>query len=380
MGDLPLIPLYQREDVVRRLLFGCLLVVVFLASRLVAALPTQAQEELTETYVSSDGNFTFDYPTGWTVQEILMPGFVLVSANESFASSPESGDLEMVIVGPQATDLYFMGTSPANLHEALTFLMGPDALTGEIARFGEPQALTCNGYDALMVSASDSLTEGIKLVMEINGEYATITADAVPGEYDEFADTVLAIANTLDYVVPAGLLTFEGYGFSFDYPAGWTPFNLAIEVYLSNTMAFFEDLTPGQVLMNLMLTDLAFGGGEDEEINLGDVSIQGTVIGDQKTVIKVVVEGDILAEFTGDTIDTWLQTQKELGQGQAITVGIYDGVLIEFTGVKNEGIIVVLTTDRGPLLAVAVTLTGEFAKFEGDVMAIVESIAITPSR
>ncbi len=71
--------------------------IILVIGLLLLPLAVAAQEELTETFISDDETFSFNYPEGWQIETDGLLGFVTLT----------DGDIELVFVGPAA-----LGDSP----------------------------------------------------------------------------------------------------------------------------------------------------------------------------------------------------------------------------------------------------------------------------
>jgi hypothetical protein len=352
------------------------LLAVLVLSLVTAVLPALAQEPLlTESFASSDGALTFDYPAGWHTKEFIFPGIALLGTSEdvvtdmynrlqnntaNFLTGGEAaegsetgskippGELALIIIGPQASRFFFGAAPPTSLEDAL----GRITRTGDEVQLGELEEITFGDYEALIITASSPDMDTASLVIDINGQYAWISGIAAPGEYEQFGETVLAVAATMDYVLPEGAMTFRSDGISFDYPAGWFTMQLEGSVFVVNSMEATSMPAPGQIMINVTLPSALPMYGMNPQAEP--------------------------AAIARDFATMWGKGEKELGDIEEITIGEHEGLLILFSSEANEGGVVVLTPEDGPVTIAFSTALGELPDFEEDILLIIESIVYTP--
>jgi hypothetical protein len=209
----------------------------------------------------------------------------------------------------------------------------------------------------LLLDAKAEDSDGVAVGIDFDGSFIIVTAVTASGEYDDFADTVLAILDTLVYTVPEGMMSYEAetIDFSFEYPAGWIVLEVMEGSFTVANELFMEE-TPGSGQMGMyIVTPAALG-----------IYVSST---------------DTDAELIATSfIDRWV-SDKEATQteAEAITVGETDGIRVGFAGDTHEGFVVVLTVEDEQLVVMVITTADELEDFEADAMAVIESIDFTPA-
>ena len=333
-----------------------IIVSLLVLSLFAAALPALAQEDLTESFSTGDGSLTFNYPAGWHAEEFFVPGLAVVGNSEAavlLATNSDAeipaGDVALMILGPQAFPLLFEEGIPTSLDGVLVVVLE----NGE-GEFGEPESATLAGYEALILSATAPNYDGMVFLLDVDGDYMLVTAIAAPGEYDQFAATVLAVVNSLTYVVPEGLITFESSGITFDYPAGW----YAIES------------SPGMAIVGNSSAVISVINSGDE-LAAGDVLL--AILGPQtsplvfKDVIPTSLDEALAAVMNEDA-------ESEYGEPKSTTLAGYDALMVTATEPGLDGMVFVLNVDGDYMLVTAVAASGEYDQAADMVLAIVDTL------
>ena len=149
------------------------------------AIPTLAQDELTETYLAPDESFTFRYPVGWEISE--SEGIVTLT-------SPTVGDAYAVVL------VYSPAWVAQSAGEVDTTLATVEALdyVFDKAR-GEPEVTALGGRDVAVVQIENETQKGAAWVVPLSeGRFGMIQALSQPGEFEDYVDTVEAMVLTLD--------------------------------------------------------------------------------------------------------------------------------------------------------------------------------------
>lgn len=184
------------------LLLALALIILPLSSGLLA------QEALTETFTTTDGAFTFDYPEGWFVEDSGMAGLYLANSEEAidavFSGAPESGVLVMIFA-PAAAELQGApaGITAESSPEEVANLLHADLLGDLNPADGDELS------DVTQVILNDRRAyrfdgyagaQGVAIVVLAHdtGESVSIMiAYSVRDEMADFEPTLLAIAETM---------------------------------------------------------------------------------------------------------------------------------------------------------------------------------------
>jgi hypothetical protein len=357
------LPFFKEENMknswIKRLMAGALVI-----GLVVAALPVWAQDgELTETFTTEDGSLSFNYPAGWHAEGFMFPGIALVGTSVEAVESMTGdygelaeGEVVIAIVSPQSSGMMLEGEKPTTLEEALELLIGSG---DDYSEFSEPEELTLAGYPALLVEASGPDGDGIGLVMEFDGRYAVVTAMAAAGTYDDHAEMVLAILDTLVFAVPEGVITYEAetVDLSFDYPAGWVIFDIMDENSFIVLNEMYLESTPGSGQVAVYIHTLA--------------ALE--MYGVDPTAAPDVISASIAYAWLSDQQVEWAEPEN-------VTIGDKEGVKLSFVSDLNEGYALLLSFGDETLMVWVMAAAGELANFEADVTALVESLAYTPAE
>lgn len=341
-------------------------IVILVLSLFITALPALAQDELSETMTSEDGILTFSYPAGWYAENFMLPDLFLLGMSEAFITNymTTGADLNpaevmLTIAGPQAASMILKG-APATLEEAFTLLTDRDP--AEQAEFGEPEAISLNGHDALIVSTHTPERDGVLIAIDFGGKFVLIGAETLPGDYAPFADTVLAIADSVNYITPEGVITYEGSDLTLEYPATWLASEMpGIGYMVMNNVAPSVHIIPGHVRLTI---------------------VTPTGISNLKAFTDETAEEQIVyetAEIARIVIGIWDETPVTLSDEQAFIAGEYEGTMFEYASDETEGTAVFLVVEDSYLVIISQATTGEFADFEAEVAAIIDSIVYQPT-
>lgn len=349
-------------------MYSKLLTRVLMSVLLIALISTplsilaQDDDEQLATFVSSDNAITFDYPAEWHTEEFMLPGIVfmgnsteVVSASLASEEPVVAGGLFMGIIAPQAISLMFEGVIPESLEEAMDlFIVTNEAEEGEETEAGEIEEIEINERNALVVPIIATTGEGLVYIIDFDGEYLFISVIAATGEFEDFADTVTAIVETIAYTTPEGVLTFQGDTLSFEYPATWLTFPLGEGSYtVMNDIGINQTPVSGQLWMLI---------NEPNAVSLFSLPEDATP--------EMVAEG---------FVDVAVQGEKELSEAAEILIGDYAGIKLDFVSAENEGYVLVLEVEDGVLVIAVSAAVGEIDDYEAEVMALIKSMVYTPA-
>lgn len=340
------------------------LVGLMMIAAALGALPALAQdgENLSETFETNDRSLRLDHPAGWTAEEMILPGLVLLGSSPAAVetvfddeSRLAAEDVVLMIIGPHAISLVFDEDPPATMRQAAALLA--ESASGETGEVGELVERTLNGQPALSFPASGSQGDGVGVVIDFDGELVVVSAMAAPGEFEAFEQTVFAILDTLTYAVPEGLASFETEdgALTFEYPAAWQTVDLMEgSVFVTNDLAAFgENIAPGTVivLINTPEANFAFSMGEQDEM------------------------GAAVTEFA----ELWVEGEgRRLADPVETKIGEQAAMRVDYTTPQSEGFALAVDYDGAWLLIAVTTAPDELADFEEPVMALLASIAYQP--
>lgn len=354
---------------IKRLVTGA-----FVIGLLVGVLPVLAQdgEELTETFTNSDGSLTLNYPSGWYAEEYQLPGLVFIGTNTGVVEAMlgdeyaelESGDLMITITTPQvASTLLFEGETPKTLEDALEMM---EDSSGDDSEFGEPEALTLAGHPALLANATQPFGDGVGMVIDFDGSFVVSTAVAMAGEYGNYADTVLAILDTLMYIMPQGIMWYEDAGLNFEYPAVWLAYKLDGCCYVIG-----DGFTSG-----------IRSASRDNKIFIYIIRVDEFATLFEYEALRTATMEQLVLIFSIFPFDDGTMVTKN--EPEPAVVGEREGVKLSFstteTDPANEGFVLALPFEDTTLVVLVLSQAGELAGFEADVMAVIESLDYTSAE
>jgi hypothetical protein len=324
----------------------------------------QDGDELTEEYVSAAGSVTFNYPSGWVVEESI-PGFILLASDEEAietgtvdSDEPPSGDsVLLVILDPSIIGLIVDDFEPTSLDEAMEILI---AATEDLdSTYGEVEETSYGDHPANQTTMVTEGQEGTATFIEFDEGYMLVLASSAVGAYEDHADTVNAILDTLSYDVPEGLQTFttEDETLTLEYPSDWLVFENMGTIMISN--------------------DTYFGNGDTYETV--ETFLPGMIR------IWVLLPGvrtaqtDFLINAMLGYSSLTLYGPEQWTQGVETTLGEFDATRLDFVNKLGEGYLLAVDVGAEDYMYILVfTATGELADSEEEVLTILESIEYSP--
>ncbi len=195
--------------------------------------------ELTATYRSPDGTFTFDYPGGWITQAFGQIIALATDATVIDAGTPIGrGQMRASIVAAPIASLNSLtaSSSLADVMQTLTTGASQSQSTG-CQPYQPATAITLGGHDGLRSDQICATTENLFLVVDLGGgSVGVVGASSVLGGMTKFGATLEAVAGSMALTLPTvGLQAdvtvdpsalAQTYlsvrdGLSLRYPAGW---------------------------------------------------------------------------------------------------------------------------------------------------------------
>lgn len=166
--------------------------------------------ELTQDFTSADG-ISFQYPEGWVASD--QEGQVFVANSQTaldkmiaggVENNPTEGEAAFLVTG---IPLDMMGVDAASASLDDVFTQMTSAMTGEgMTTEGDVQDIELGDTDAKKINVSDdtSSTEGVIVGMiDSDGAFIMLVGVAPEGERGNVEDTVMAVAETVDWAAPA---------------------------------------------------------------------------------------------------------------------------------------------------------------------------------
>lgn len=231
---------------------GVLLLVLSLLGLPIAA---HAQDPLTETYTAANGALTFNYPSGWLIDQVGPEVFVSNTANGMSASNPSQllpGEFLMdILVDPDLMSTFGIlpSSPPGDYYDILASIL--------VSNFGATDPgvavpATLNGRDTVRGEASGAGGDTFLIAFELErGIIGAAFAYSPRGDLATFIPTIEAILASITFDPPLSLSYVGTDGaLTFNYPAGWTVVQVDdTQAVILNTMdvAGAPQFTPGML-------------------------------------------------------------------------------------------------------------------------------------
>lgn len=149
----------------------------------------QSNNDLTEQFVSKDGSLSFNYPSGWGVQESSNGSIVLNDPSKAF----------VVLVLPVPAGQLPANTRPPAIASGVAPTFATNLkLTG--MTFGQPTTTTVNGHAAGIVEGSNTQVDMVVVAIDMGGgKYMILLGLVNKGLLSRYEPTLLDIAATIQY-------------------------------------------------------------------------------------------------------------------------------------------------------------------------------------
>ncbi|MFC1959145.1 WD40 repeat domain-containing protein [Chloroflexota bacterium] len=158
-----------------------------------------AQEDLSETYTSSDGYLTVNYPASWSA--VGAKGAAMLSSGEEVINADVMpvGAAWIMILPPQILAEYEIApdASPAEVAEGMTMLLGEEGLvTGEVS------VIAAGPNELTQIPLSGDFGEGLGGSLGFSEGLLGIYAIAASGEWADQEAVILDILGSVSYAAP----------------------------------------------------------------------------------------------------------------------------------------------------------------------------------
>jgi hypothetical protein len=176
-----------------------------LALLLMLAIPLTAQaQDLTETYTSTDGTLSFNYPSGWVVEGFSSFATIANSqeALEANSDSLTSGQVQIsIFVGPMS-DLLADATVTLPENPTAMDIMNILVAEGEegVTFSGKPEPVDVGEDAAILTGTEEGVETTVILAIQNDGATILVAAlSAVPGEGSPYRSLLIEITKTISY-------------------------------------------------------------------------------------------------------------------------------------------------------------------------------------
>ena len=165
-----------------------------------------AQDPLTESITTEDGDYIVDYPSGWDVFE--GGGLIGISNRPDVdIDDMQSGDMAGLIVPPTAID--FLGFEQSDTPQfAATIMENDDSGVTPSSQV----LIDLGSKEGFRVDFNDEELDSMVMFFEVDGGLAAIIGNTLPGEMGDYATTLYAIAahfRTVGSAPPEALPNFD---------------------------------------------------------------------------------------------------------------------------------------------------------------------------
>jgi hypothetical protein len=157
---------------------------------------------LTKTYTTADG-LSFNYPEGWSVVEVKEGDYTIVTLHSSadleargFESALNPGEIQVMLVTGEAAQLFAdlgasAGATPLQALQATA--------VSSSYQFGTPYETTLAGMTVAQVEGtnSDGSFDFVAIIAQVGDTAILLQGNLAPGERDQFAPTILALAESV---------------------------------------------------------------------------------------------------------------------------------------------------------------------------------------
>lgn len=171
-----------------------LLVIALVVSSWSAVRGVVAQDPLTETFTTSDGSLTFQYPEGWQVTETN--GFVVIVNSQEVLENEEmdEGEVTILLIPPASLNQLYADTGqdlPTYFEELI------EAVNTGGDTYGEFTPLEINSFPALKTVVASDTADGLMIMIDYP-EGRLLMASGYPfGDRPLYEATILAILETV---------------------------------------------------------------------------------------------------------------------------------------------------------------------------------------
>lgn len=174
--------------------FAFVLIIGLVISTWGAVRGVVAQDPLTETFTTADGNLTFQYPTDWQVTE--SNNFVVIVNSQAVLENEvmEEGEVSIVLVPPSLLNQLYADTGQ-DLPTYFTELVEAVNMGGDT--YSEFTPLEVNGFPALKsITASDN-ADGLMVMIDYPAGRLLMASGYSTGDRALYEATILAILETV---------------------------------------------------------------------------------------------------------------------------------------------------------------------------------------
>lgn len=168
---------------------------------LVAPRSAFTQEPLPEEFISTTGNLTLYYPAGWSIND---EDGIIALTNDPVAFGSEripKGAIGVLVIEPQALSNLLEGIDAPTLPDVGAALADLIRQSEDEFELDSIEEITIADQPAVRVEASTETDDVVIYVIDHGGDaLVAVMGVTAAGEQPPFADTLLAIAASIEYI------------------------------------------------------------------------------------------------------------------------------------------------------------------------------------
>lgn len=328
--------------------------VFFLVMLILGTLPTTWAQEplpLDQTYVSSDGVLTFDYPTGWIVQED--ENTIMVSNIEEAVAADEIGEGE---IGLSIWKPSSVATFGADVPEDVLAIFADTVTSANDTAFVGPiTQIQVGDRRVVQASIGDDSFKGVVLAFDLGDENMVLVllfGLASDTAYEDFEPTLFHIIESIvladstqevepidgepDAETPSGVAlteSFSGLGMTINYPEGWIARETAYSIEVVNDPAYiglFDNDPDVEFPEDLFMTTIGSTAEWDESYSIAKV-MQGFA-----DILSQTEEGLVFEPLRSITVNEfeasvlYFANSLRKSEGEFLGIGMGDRLILVF--------------------------------------------------
>lgn len=207
----------------------------------------QSGGELSELYEDPGGVITLNYPAGWIIDKYF--GVIFIANSQAALE----GEITTVETGEFRIDLKAGATYEIGLPESGTALEKAQAVLAEaesgVSLVEGPDVISGLSYDTAGVFVTQGSVDMIMLVIVADAQHAVLLTAAAPqGELEQYGETLLSIAQSIQFIGDIGNMTEESTGVPENNAVEWRTETVSLSAdnfyIIANGQTFTADV-PG---------------------------------------------------------------------------------------------------------------------------------------
>jgi hypothetical protein len=353
----------------RRLFLTYLVILLLIPASIFA----QEPPPLTQHYSTPTdvGNFSFNYPDAWIIDDELEPGAVWMASNPAMLSNNDylPDEVVVAIVLPDSIDVLGLEIPPEDL-SASTIVDAFAATTAMADHLGPIQSGDVGGHQAVWLNLLVENEEGMILAVELGDFVSVVIAASLPDNFEPYRSTVFEIVASItlesdakngDEATARDNVVFEQHytnavsDLTFQYPETWLIQDDQAPgvTFVASSQDILDtgDPIPGGALL-IILTEEAFSNSFGDEL------------------------GTNATEIVKNTVESFLLPVDENVPVKTLMIGDHHAARMSFASNTAEGVVIVIDLGDRYGIIIAATSLGEFSDFEATILGIAETVQL----